>query len=245
MDKSIIDNRNFDNVLIRKVLVGVVTFLHQKVVFDQVVGGATEVVKVPFYPSHTGSQQFISDAYLDVVKYYKETCKIVTEGNTVPVPNGIVKLKSLGINKNHFTSQNVRTNTTTVKESDFGTVNNTESVRTTFIPLSMVFDVEMTVASTVDQFKVAESAIAEFVGVRKFFIGNYKGYKMLPVLIGFPEEYQLQTLFQFPPAEDTQRRKIEFSIEILTWLPRPLAGTNMKKNESINLFQVTANQGNK
>lgn len=240
MDKSVFDNKNYDDVLIRKVLVGVVVFMYNKIKLKQIANGEEEIIEVPFFPSHTGSQQFIMDAYADVEAYYKKNCKSVTEGNTVPVPSGIVKLKGITVNKNHFTSQNVRTNITTVKDSNFGKVGNTESVRTTMIPLSMTFDVEITTASTVDQYKAAESTISEFIGVRKFFIGNYKGYRMLPVLMGFPDELQLQSLFQFAPGEDTQRRKMEFSLEILTWLPRPLAGSEMKANERINLFQVTA-----
>lgn len=240
MDKSIFDDKNYDDVLFRKVLVGIVTFMYKKVRFTQIVKKNVEIIEIPFYPAQTGSQQFIVDAYSDVEAYYKKNCKAVTEGNTMPVPNGIVKLKGVTINKNHFTSQNVRTNITTKKETDFGVMGNTESVRTTMIPLTMTYDVEITTASTVDQYKAAESIIAEFIGVRKFFIGNYKGYRMLPVLIGFPEQFQLQSLLQFAPGDDTNRRKMEFSMEVLTWLPRPLVDSHMKANERINLFKVTA-----
>ena len=210
--------------------------MYKKVKFPQVIEGVTKEIQVPVFPAHTGSQQFLMDAFMDVEAYYKKECKITTELMTNVVPSGVVTLKTIQVNKAYLTSQNVRTNTTTSKETDFGTVKNTESVRSTMIPLSMSFAVNYIVASTIDQYMVTEAIIAEFMGVRKFFIGEYKGYRMLPVMIGFPDDYTANSLVTFAPGENDQRKHIEFTIEILTWLPRPLVGTSFKNNEAIQNF---------
>lgn len=233
MDRSIIDVKNYDDVFLRKLLAGSCFFLHNNVVISQSVNGEVNDINIPVYPSNTGSQQFLMDAYMDVADYYRKTCKKVAEGNAVPVPGGIMSMKSITVARDYFTTQNVRVFAGITEDSEFGKVNNTISVRTTFIPLLVSYDVKYRVSSIIDEYKVLETVISSFSSVRKFYIGDYKGHKMLPVYIGFPDDYDYQSLLNFQAGEDTQRRDVSFVIETLSWLPKHFTGSTFKVSENV------------
>lgn len=239
-DKSIIDKRNFDNSFTRKIILGVLTYLYEKIEYIQTVDNKDEALKVPFYYSYTGDEQFLNDFFRDTDDYYKKICDagFKTEGNTLKVPSGIIKYKSLGINKTYMTSQYSRMNITSKEETEFGYMSNNSSVRTNLIPMLYQFDVTLVTSSTTQQFNISEALIKELVGVRKFYIGDYQGYKMLPVLIGFPDDYDLEVLFKFGPGDNTQRSKTEFVIEVLSYMPRKLANSEYKFNESLKSFKI-------
>lgn len=239
-DKSIVDKRNFDNSFTRKVILGILTYLYEKVGFTQTIDGKDEEVKIPYYYSYTGSQQFLMDFFKDTDNYYKKICEDghKTEGNTIKVPSGTLKLKSIGINKTFLTSQYARMNISKKEETDFGYMNNNSSVRTNMIPLLYQFDITLITSSFTQQLNVVENTLKELVGVRKFFIGEYEGYKMLPVLMGFPDDYDLSLLMKFNPGDNNQRSTTDFVIEALAYIPRKLAGSEYKFNESITKFKI-------
>lgn len=239
MDKSIIDHKNYDNVLSRKVILGILTYLFNRVEYEQVINGEKSMIKIPFYYSETGDQQFLEDYFMDT-EYYKgmKDCKFHTVTDTMKVPSGILKSMKFGIAKNFMTSQYARARTQTTIDTDFGSQNLTNSVRTTFIPLLYSFDITMVAGSHIEQMKIAEAIIQELGGVRKFFIKEYQGYSMLPVQISFPDEYTMEDIIKFTPGENDQRPKIDFTIQAMTYLPRKIKGSSFKDSEAITTFKT-------
>jgi hypothetical protein len=237
MDKSIVDNSNFDQSFSRKVIVGLLAFLHNKIRIYQVVNGVASPIVIPFYYSLVGSQDFLNDNFLNPSSLMCVGLKTI--GTTMKIPGGIVKLNSMSKNKSFMSSQYSRMTTTEVVDTPFGKNINTNSVRTKIIPWSYTFEVEVRCSSQIERFKIVEAVGGELDSVRKFYINGYKGYDMLPCNVGLPDTYNMPTTFEFAPGDNDQRPSMTFDVEVLANMPVPLETSRYKFNESIKDFDIT------
>ena len=227
------NNYNFDDVLIRSTIVGLVNELNNKIYFYNVWKNDKDkrlLVRVPFFYAQSGDERFIQDAFSNWNDCYPD----FIEGNTDPIPRGVIWLTGASILSANLTNRYVRGSYT--KEED-GQIKQYNSYINS-IPIQLNFSMEIMVDTSLDSFKVIESAISVLYKTLVFSV-NYNGFRV-PTQAGFPENFALNKQFEFTYGV-TDRPKVSFDVEVQTYLPIPDKDNEMFAGNRITSFSSTVN----
>lgn len=210
------EKKNFDDVFVRNVIVGVSSFFYDSMKIKEVVKGEVNEKKVPIFYSMTGSEQFLSDYFLNTDKYHNElSCRI--EGNVNQIPSGVFTIKTGGVSTSDTTSP-----ARMVYDKEVETEMTTEvrkfSAETEILVETFNLEISIKASSDIEKWKIYDVIIENFYKIKKFFI-RYKGFEKLPCIIGFPESYDVQKQIQFRYQDDTKRPMIVFNAELKTARP--------------------------
>jgi len=134
------------------------------------------------------------------------------EGNSDPVPRGIINMTSLTINSSALTSKFVRG--TYNKEED-GTVKAYSAFLNT-IPLTLLFDVEIICASFTESLKIVQQTIDTFYKVAIYAI-DFKGLRVM-CQVGFSQDYSIEKPITYSYGEDN-KITVKFTLEMETYQP--------------------------
>lgn len=215
---------NTDDALVRAAIVGLVNELNNKINYENVwENDSKKSVRVPFFYAMSGDERFLQDYFSN----WSDCAPDFIEGNTDPIPRGTIFLSGVSILAANLTSRYVRGYYT--KEID-GELKRFNSYINS-IPLQLNFSAEILTDTTLDSFKIVQSAIAVLYRTLVFSI-NFKGFR-IPTQVGFPDTYALNKQFEFTYG-NTDRLKVTFDIELQTYLPIPdpkeefFAGNNIQ-----------------
>ena len=150
---------NSDDSVVRHIIIGFLADLNTKLYFHrQITNDERVVVDVPFYYSITGDDQFLRDNFLFSTPSGPNCTpdKAHADTNYDVVPRGIVNFSGLAIDSGKLV--NKRTTGHYTKMNSEGII---ESYVAEFdmIPITISFDVEILVSSTLDSFKITEAII--------------------------------------------------------------------------------------
>jgi len=212
------EKKNYDNVFFRNVIVGLSSFFYDIMEVEEIVNDKASMKKVPIFYSMTGTEQFLTDYFLNTDKYHNElSCKI--EGNVNQIPSGVFTVKTGGVS-----SQDTTSSARMVYEKDVETEMTTEvrkfSAETEIIVETFNLEFTIKASSDIEKWKIYDVIIEKFHKVKKFFI-KYKGFNKLPCLIGFPDSYDVQKQVQFRFNDNDKRPLVVFSAELKTFRPVP------------------------
>ena len=227
------DETNFDEVFLRRLIVGISSFFYDNISIEQSVRGEKTKKPVKIFYSVTGDQNFIVDNFLPTDKYCEE---FKVKGNIEYLPSGIFKIQNPTISTDNLKSSHVRAVYVKQIQDEYKTVLAEFSSRVEFLPLDISFSITIKASSENDRFKIYEQLLIKFNKVKKFWI-KYKGF-VLPVLVQFPNDYGLKDNFQFKFPDDNRRYELEFSISTISFLPvidestERLVGEKIKKINS-------------
>lgn len=220
---------NTDDIFIRNVMAGTQGFFDKKIYYKQTEKGKTEKINVPFYTSYTGDEQFLMDYYYDP----DPACGFKKiEGTTNVIPSGVFTLQSPSLPSQELMNKYERATYNAKFENEFGEEIRDMSARTFFIPVLFEFNGTIKTSSDNMRFKIWQSLIRTLYKVKKFYI-QFEGFSRIPCLITFPENYNMPKEFQFEYEADNKRPTIEFSFEVLTYLPDPDFETEVFRGNKI------------
>jgi hypothetical protein len=212
---------NSDDSVIRHIIIGFLADLNTKLYFHRQISNTERiVVDVPFYYSITGDDQFLRDHFLFSTPS-GPNChpdKAYADTNYDVVPRGIVNLSGLTIDSAKLVNKRTMGNYT--KMNPEGIV---EAYVAEFdmIPITMSFDIEILVSSTLDSFKIVEALIKRMYKSNYFNVevghleeGNYR----IASYYALPEDYSMERPIGFT-YEDKDKYKISVPIEVNSFLP--------------------------
>jgi hypothetical protein len=212
---------NSDDSVVRHIIIGFLADLNAKLYFHrQVSNNERIVVDVPFYYSITGDDQFLRDNFLFSTASGPNCTpdKASADGNYDTVPRGIVNLSGLAIDSAKLV--NKRTVGNYVKMNPEGII---ESYVAEFdmIPITLNFEIEILVSSTLDSLKITESIIKRMYKSNYFNVevghleeGNYR----IASYYALPEDYSQERPIGFT-YEDKDKYKITFPVEVNSFIP--------------------------
>jgi hypothetical protein len=200
---------NTDNVIIRAAIIGLVNELNNKINYENVWGDdQRQAVKVPFFYAMSGDERFLQDYFSN----WSDCAPDFIEGNTDPIPRGTVFLTGVSILGSNLTSRYVRGFHN--KEID-GELKRYNSYINS-IPLQLNFSAEILADTSIDSFKIVQSAISTLYRTLVFNV-TYEGLR-IPTQAGFPEAYAIDKQFEFTYGNE-DRIKVTFDVEVQTYLP--------------------------
>jgi hypothetical protein len=221
------DKYNTDDVLLRCIAIGLLDFLNKKVYITQVVSDEdVRQIPVPFFYAMYGSERFLQDFYIN----YQSNCDgpTFTEGNTDPVPRGVINLTAMTINTAALTNKFNRG--TYNKEVD-GSIQ-AFSAFLNVIPLTLTYDVEILSNTLVEAYKIIQETIATFYKAATFAV-DYKGMR-IPLQVGFSQDYAIEKPITFTYGDDTSKAiSIKFTLEMEAYQPVLDATTEMFRGKTM------------
>lgn len=212
---------NSDDSVVRHIIIGFLADLNTKLYFHrQISNDERIVVDVPFYYSITGDDQFLRDHFLFSTPSGPDCSpnRASADTNYDIVPRGIVNLTGLTIDSSKLV--NKRTTGNYVKMNAEGII---ESYVAEFdmIPITVSFDIEILVSSTLDSLKITEAIIKRMYKSNYFNIevghleeGNYR----IASYYALPEDYSQERPIGFT-YEDKDKYKITFPVEVNSFIP--------------------------
>lgn len=208
---------NFDSVFSHRMIVGLSSFFYDSIKIKQIQDGSTLIKSVPIYHSQTGSEQFLTDYFLNTDRY-KNTLSGKVEGNIKIVPSGVFNFSDVGIQRDMLGSQYTRVKSQEIIDNDFGVEVKDVSNRGEFIPLLYDVDVKIKCGSDLERLKIMEAIIIKFYKTKKFFV-SYNGFKKLPCLVALPDNMNVSKVFNFKSGENNLRPELVFKLELLGYMP--------------------------
>ncbi len=230
------DPKNSDDVFDRSLIVGLLSFLHDTIQVPETRNGETTLKVVPCFYSRTGETQFVIDYFLDTDKYATKDCLRVAEGITNRIPSGVISIQAARILEDSLTSGGARAVYSRKVETDFGDEIRQFSARTDFIPQEYDFNLEFRCTSDLERMKIRQVLVQRFYRARRFFI-QHAGFQGIPVLVGFPSEFDLSKDFQYQFPDGGDYPKLALSLEVRTLMPNPDPATERGVSGKIQDFE--------
>lgn len=228
---SLFSKYNYENILIRGVIAGLLDVLNNKIKYNQNwANNDTEIINVPWYYNMSGDERFMQDMYT----HYGECLpNRPADGNYDFVPRGIITYTGSGIEAERITSRFVQGRY--VKEEN-GQLNQYVSFLYS-IPLNVNFSAELWVDTHVTGLKLEQEIREEFYRNVTFYV-YYKGMRV-GCTVGFPEEYTLDKNIEYNFESDNQI-KLKFNLQVEAYQPvfdptTEMEASNKMKNISYNL----------
>lgn len=201
---------NRDDIHARAIIVGLINLLNQEIFFVNTISNTEQkIVEVPFYYSNTGDERFLQDYFLE---WRDCVHPKFLDGNFDPIPRGVVNIEGMDINTGNLTQRWIRGNFTRLINGQLETF----SAYLNSIPLDMNFNVKIQTDTMTDAFKIIQALIEVFYKVQIFNV-SFKGV-MVPCQVGFPENYNIEKMFEFVYPADT-KIEISFSLALETYYP--------------------------
>lgn len=212
---------NSDDSVIRHLIIGFLADLNNKVYFHRQISNTERVrVDVPFYYSITGDDQFLRDQFLFSTASGPNCTpdKAFADANYDAIPRGVANLTSVSIDSSKLV--NKRTVGSYTKMNSEGAMEG-YTAEFDMIPITLGFDIEILVSSTLDSFKITESII------KRLYKSNYfnvevghldEGTYRIASYYAFPEDYTQERPLGFT-FEDKDQYKITFAVEINSFIP--------------------------
>lgn len=200
---------NTDDVLIRAIIVGLVNSMNEKISFTNVISDTeSKVVNVPFYYNFSGDERFIQEYFQD----WSDCLPQMIEGNYDPIPRGSLMIGGVSVVNANMTSRFVRGNFVREEKGELLRYNSYLNS----IPMSLIFNVDVLVDTSLDAFKITQSIIKTFYKTLTFRV-NFGGV-VIPSQAGFSEAYDMQKLVEYTYGDDTKIH-IKFDIEVESYYP--------------------------
>lgn len=225
--------KNFQNVFLRSVMVGLNYSLYKHIQIPQVQDGVVTMKAFPWlFLDH--NEQFMRDYYENPPDYCEELDPKL-DGNYEKVPGASMRFTTSGVVTEEMGSRYQRAIYWKNVKTEHGTDTRLMSSRTLFIPVNVNFEIKIKCSSQVERMKVWQECMKKLYKTIRFYI-RFEGFPKLPALASFPESMDLSKEFQWgwPAPDDNTRPILQFDIEVRTYLPDIDETTERKYEEKMN-----------
>ena len=200
--------KNYDNSVIRYVIVALLAELRNKVyIYQHLSDGVTEKVDIPFIFSVTGSERFLKDEY-----QYDAINNGMAIGDYEKVPRGVVNIDNVSVDSG--SQVNKFTQAKFVHEVDG--VLKTFYMRCCFLPINMSFSCTMVCSSQIEMLKVTESIMSKLYSVNTFYVDL--GMMNVQSSYTLPQDYSQERPIEFS-LDQQKEYKVSFNIDVKSFYP--------------------------
>lgn len=225
-----------DNIFLRRVIVGLASFMYNSIKLTDEVDGNERIRNVRFFYSATGSEQYITDYFLNTDSCYKYLSTKV-EGNVNTIPSGVFNIQSPSISTDSTNHGYTRLKHKVRIESEYGAEERDMSSRGTYVPISMNAHFKVKCTSDTERMMVWEEIVKNLYKQKKYWM-RYGGFEKIPVTIMFPEGFGLDKNFEFTAGEGENRPMLEFDVDLITYLPVIDKTTTRNSGERISVWNI-------
>lgn len=194
-----VKNKNYDDVFLRDLYLGVSFFFTDVLHITNVVNDVKVEVPVPVIPSFVGDEQFLKDFYGNRIDKICCGSKPAVLLNTYP-SGRIIGFDTFSINDSVMMSSNVRTKREVDAGNMFVEQKELEYARNSILGLDVNFSVEFRCSTNIERWKLFQSLMDNFYKERGFNFSSC-GIHKIPVSISITNSYKLATKPQFKFAE--------------------------------------------
>lgn len=230
--------KNQDEVFLRNLQLALIEYLNGKIFIKYRTNNGVTDYSVPFFlGSRSNDERFLQDYFLaDVV--HPEVINKYFEGETSPIPRGILEFKSATINPSEFSNRFVPANRTITDEST-GLVK-TIRQNVNILKMSVSCDINVKCNTLIEMYKVWQSFFENFYKTAHIEF-QYAGI-FVSASIGWSESAELANTYEFTFG-DTIEKEITFSLEVETYLPVFDISTEASLNNLIESFVINFGTG--
>lgn len=213
IDKSLYENFNSDNILIRSVLAGLLDLLNHNIDYSQFWGDKIEEkVTLPwYYDFGTSQERFMQDNYT----FFGTSCfnqdKIT--GTFLSLPNGIISYEGSNIEMSQITNRFVQGSY--LKSENGKLVTYTSFLYS--IPLTVNVKCTVTCDNQITAMKIEQALREKFYKNQTFYV-LFRGMR-IGCCVGFPENYAMEKGTEYSFDNSQKNPKITFSLVIETYQP--------------------------
>lgn len=212
---------NSDDSIIRHIIIGLLSDLNNRVWFQRQVDQNTRKdIDVPFYYSITGDDQFLRDNFLFTTPSGEDCYPDpgFADGNYDVIPRGVARITSISIDSSKLVNRRIMGEYTRLDQE--GSLQSYSS-EFEMIPVTLNFDIEVLVSSTLDALKITEMI------VKKLYKSNYfnvevghldEGTYRLSSYYSLPDDYTVESPIDFG-FDDKDKYNITFPIEVNSFIP--------------------------
>lgn len=217
---------NSDNVFLRSLIVAFINTLNDRIKYDVILSQTeSKTFTLPFYYSIVGDGRFIQDNFIN-----SDNCKFdFADGNFDPIPRGVISISGISVDESALTNNFVRMEYQKLVDGQMKTF----SARGFGIPLRVTFSVNIMVDIILDYFRIFQVAFSEFFKSIPFSF-RYQTFR-IPARAMFPAPLPGQKTYELSPGSD-QRIRMDFTVEVETYLPVIDKTTEFFKGNSIHTF---------
>jgi hypothetical protein len=239
---------NKDDSVVRHIIIGLLADLNNKVYLKRQINASERVIiDVPFYYSISGDDEFLRDHFLFELPNGPGCSPHPdnADGNYDTVPRGVANLTSFSIDSGRLVNKGIRGE---YSKLDSNGILQNYTAEFQMIPITLSFDIEILVSSTLDALKVTES-IAKTLYKTNYYnveVGHLdEGIFRLPAQYSLPDDFEITRPIDFT-FDDKEQYKVNLSIEVSTHLPSFEFDTELhagKRMFSIPANTITKNKG--
>lgn len=217
---------NSDNVFFRSLLVAFLNSLKDRIRYDVIVNESeSRQFSLDFYYSIVGDGRFIQDKFIN-----SDNCTFdFADGNYDPIPRGVVNMGGITMPEDSLTNNYVRIEYQKLIDGQLKTY----SANAIIVPLRVEFQIGIIVDIMLDYFRILQVAFSEFFKTIPFSFA-YDSMR-IPARAMIPAPLPGEKTFTYSYGDD-QRIKMNFSIEVETYLPVIDQTTEFFKGNSIQTF---------
>lgn len=228
-----LEKKNTDDVFLRGVILGALSYMRDKIVIKNTIEGKDYVINVPFFFSLTGDERYLQDIFID---WMEPNCREElqkAEGNYDPIPRGILKYTGSTTRTDALANPYVRS---TYNKEENGEVKG-HSAFTEWRPKTYNFDVEILCDGLLESTKIEEELDAKFYKSEPYSF-NYRGFNV-QCQIQFPEQNNVEKQYEFTYGDEVQKTKLTFTIEIESYRPIIDETTEFFLEKTMQNIQIT------
>jgi len=217
---------NSDNVFFRALIVAFLNALKDRIRYDVIVSETeSRHFSLDFFYSIVGDGRFIQDKFIN-----SDNCSFdFADGNYDPIPRGVINIAGITMPEDSLTNNYVRIEYQRLTDGQMKTY----SANAIIVPLRVEFQISIIVDIMLDYFRIIQVAFSEFFKTIPFSF-RYESIR-IPARAMIPSPLPGQKPFTYSYGDD-QRIKMDFSIEVETYLPVIDYTTEFFKGNSIQSF---------
>jgi hypothetical protein len=202
------DKFNFEDVFFRDLTVCVLDTLEGQIRWVNRFSAGDIPVNVPFYYSLTGDERFLLDSFSDDIVSNNRFVEL----NTDIVPRGHLTMTGFNIKSDEFANPNVWLRTVVENEVEIRKI----LARVRAIPISVNYDLTITLESEIDTFKCAQS-IMDTMWIYKFMYFEHN-FMNIDAVILMPDTNQIEMSRDKNLTSDN-KIQLKVSFEVSTYYP--------------------------
>lgn len=209
--------RTHQKIFTHRVLVGLSSFLYDILEIEEEKDNLPTLIKVPFFVSQAGEEQFMKDLFLDHDKYKNElSCKI--DGNLRRIPRGVINYNGFDIDSSNLIAGFNRIVYNKEVQGDFADEMREFTSLGDWIPMTYKFDLKIKCSNETQRMNIADTIADELYKTRVFYF-SYRGFERLRAAVSFPESFDGKKSVPFGYSQNDLHPELSFSMELKTYKP--------------------------
>lgn len=177
---SIINNKHYSQSLIRKISIGLVHLINEKIELSYKFESGTILKKIKAAYPMAGNERYLNDLFVDDMPDKR------VELNTDELPRYVIKFRSISLNSSNYSNPNTFVTREIIKEENLIRVSNMAK----FIPITLNYEIKAMATSELELYLLFEEFTKNFWPYKYFSI-EHDGIQIRSVM-QVPDDIELK-----------------------------------------------------